>query len=95
MNMEVEATDEKVHLCLFLLLRQVLWGPVCAHLFYLKIVEDDVKRSSTKTYCTLQLVKCYASARQNQLGFGLLSLVEAMSSDDGRLRLSVQFPYHF
>jgi hypothetical protein len=48
---------------------------------------DDVKSSSTKEYCRLQLVKCYASLHQNQLGFVLLSLVEDMPSEDGCLRL--------
>jgi hypothetical protein len=67
---------------------------VIAH-FHLQIVVDDVKSSWTKAYCTLQLVKCYVSHRQDQLGFGFLSLVESMPSEDWCLRLSVQFPDYF
>ena len=67
---------------------------VLAH-FHLQTVVDNVKSSWTKAYCTQQLVKCYASFRQDQLGFGFLSLVEGMSSEDWCLHLSVQFSYHF
>lgn len=63
--------------------------------FHLQIILDDVKCSWTKAYCTLHLVKCSASLRQDQLGFGFLSLVEGMSLEDWCLRLSVQFPYRF
>jgi hypothetical protein len=54
---------------------------VLAH-FHLQIVLDDVKGSWTKAYYTLHLVKCNESLRQDHLGFGFLSLVEGMSSED-------------
>jgi hypothetical protein len=64
-------------------------GPsVLAH-FHLQTVVDEVKSSWTKAYCTLHLVKCYASLRHEQHGFGFLSLVEGISSEDWCLRLSV------
>ena len=67
---------------------------VLAH-FHLQIFVDDVKSSWTEANCTLQLIKCYASLRQDSLGFGFVLLVEGMSSEDWCLHLSVQFPYHF
>jgi len=89
-NMEVETI---VHQSVSVASSSFVGPGVLAH-FHLRTVVDDMKSSWTKAYRTLQLVKCYAPLRQDQLGFGLVSLVEGMSSEDWCLRLPVQFPYH-